>query len=146
MKNVPNPATHSLDLGLGNHASVFKSTGVALYSIDMKPSSAINVFVDVDDTLIRTMGTKRIPMPAVIQHIRDLHAQGAILFCWSAGGAEYARKTAEELGIAQCFSAFIPKPNVFIDDQSANNWPRSILVHPSSCPGNSLNDYREQLK
>ena len=44
------------------------------------------------------------------------------------------------------FTAFLPKPNVFIDDQSAAAWPRSILVHPSSCSGRSLDDYRGQLR
>jgi hypothetical protein len=85
-------------------------------------------------------------MPSVIQHVRDLHAEGAVLYCWSAGGAEYAQRSAEELGIAQCFSAFLPKPHVFIDDQSVTNWPRTISIHPSSCNGRSLNDYRDELK
>ena len=103
------------------------------------------MFVDVDDTLVRSMGGKRIPIPSVIQHVRDLHAQGAILYCWRAGGAEYARVSAEEFGVADYFTAFLPKPNVLIDDQSAMEWPRSIAVHPSSCVGHSLDDYRGML-
>jgi hypothetical protein len=113
--------------------------------IPTTPASPVHVYVDVDDTLVRSVGTKRIPMPSVIQHVRELHAQGAILYCWSAGGAEYARRSAEELGIAECFTVFLSKPNVLIDDQSATSWPRSILVHPSSCSGQSLDDYRGQL-
>ena len=105
----------------------------------------INVFVDVDDTLVRTIGNKRIPIPSVIQHVRELHAQGAILYCWSAGGEEYAKCSADELGIAKYFTAFLPKPNVFIDDQNSAAWPRSILVHPSNCSNRSLADYRSQL-
>jgi len=31
------------------------------------------VFVDVDDTLVRSVGTKRIPMPAVIAEVKRLH-------------------------------------------------------------------------
>ena len=108
-------------------------------------NSLVHVFVDVDDTLVRSSGGKRIPMPSVIQHIRDLHAQGAILYCWSAGGMDYARQSAEECGIAECFTTFLPKPNVFIDDQSASEWPRSVLIHPSSCVGHSLDDYRRLL-
>ena len=108
-------------------------------------ASPVHVFVDVDDTLVRSAGSKRIPMPAVIQHVRELHAQGAVLYCWSAGGADYARRSAEEFGLAECFIAFLPKPNVFIDDQSAAEWPRSVLVHPSSCGGRSLDDYRGEL-
>ena len=112
----------------------------------MKSDTVVNIFVDVDDTLVRSAGSKRIPIPSVIQHVRDLHAQGAVLYCWSAGGTEYAQRSAEEMGIAECFSAFLPKPNVFIDDQDVINWPRNILVHPSSCSGRSLDYYREQLK
>jgi len=61
------------------------------------------------------------------------------------GGAEYARSSAEEFSVADCFTAFLPKPNVFIDDQSATEWPRSISVHPSSCAGRSLDDYKRLL-
>ena len=115
-------------------------------SSDMSPCNAINIFVDVDDTLVRSFGTKRIPIPSVVQHIRDLHSQGAVLYCWSAGGAEYAQRSSEELGIAQCFSGFLPKPNIFIDDQNVTNWPRSCLIHPSKCSGHTLNTYKDQLK
>ena len=117
--------------------------------IPVNPASSsrpVNVFVDVDDTLVRSVGSKRIPIPSVIQQVRDLHAQGADLYCWSAGGAEYARRSAEEFGVAQCFTAFLPKPNVLIDDQIMTQWPRCILVHPSSCSGRSLDDYRAQLR
>lgn len=112
---------------------------------DNSPLS-LHVFVDVDDTLVRSVGSKRIPIPSVIQHVRDLHAQGAVLFCWSAGGADYAQQSAEEFGIAGCFRAFLPKPNVMIDDQSAVEWPRCTLVHPSNCGGRSLHDYKVQAQ
>ena len=105
----------------------------------------VHVYVDVDDTLVRSIGTKRIPIPSVVQHVRQLHAEGAVLYCWSAGGAEYARRSAEEFGLADCFTAFLPKPNVLIDDQSMTEWPRTISVHPSSCAGYSLEDYERRL-
>jgi len=106
----------------------------------------IHIYVDVDDTLVRSVGTKRIAIPSVIQHVRDLHANGAILYCWSAGGADYARASAEEFGLAHCFSAFLPKPNVMIDDQKPADWPRSLLVHPWNIRENSADDYRDQLR
>lgn len=64
------------------------------------------IYVDVDDTFVRSVSTKRIPMPSVIQHIRELKEQGAMLYCWSSGGADYAKQSAEEFGIADCFVAF----------------------------------------
>jgi phosphoserine phosphatase len=75
------------------------------------------VYVDVDDTLVRTVGTKRIPMTGAVDHVRSLHAGGAQLYCWSSGGGEYAHSVAQELGIAACFVAFLPKPHVLLDDQ-----------------------------
>ena len=80
------------------------------------------VYVDVDDTLVRSAGTKRIPIPPSIAKVRALHTSGATMYLWSAGGADYARATAMELGIADCFAAFLPKPTVIIDDQHITEW------------------------
>ena len=52
------------------------------------------IFVDVDDTLVRSVGQTRIPMAAVIAHIRRLHDAGYLLYLWSSGGADYARASA----------------------------------------------------
>jgi FMN phosphatase YigB (HAD superfamily) len=71
-------------------------------------SIPIYVYVDVDDTFVRSASSKRIPMPAAIQHVRTLKEQGAILYCWSSGGANYAERSAAEFGIADCFEAFYP--------------------------------------
>jgi predicted HAD superfamily phosphohydrolase YqeG len=97
------------------------------------------VYVDVDDTLVRSAGTKRVPIPAVVEHVRQLHAKGALLYCWSSGGADYARSAAEELKIAPCFVAFLPKPQIIIDDQLMAAWPQFLHVYPSSC--RSFEDY-----
>ncbi|HFW7063473.1 TPA: hypothetical protein ACIC77_005019, partial [Escherichia coli] len=40
----------------------------------------------------------------------------------SSGGADYARKSAIELGIVECFAGFLPKPHVIIDDQPVSQW------------------------
>jgi len=106
---------------------------------------SIAIYVDVDDTFVRSAGTKRIPMPAMIAHIRSLREQGAQLYCWSAGGADYARRSAEEFGIADCFTAFLPKPNVLIDDQNIESWPRCTIAHPSNCTDRTLSDYEREL-
>lgn len=102
------------------------------------------VYVDVDDTLVRSFGSTRIPMPSVIQHVRELKQQGAQLFCWSSGGADYARQSAEELGIADCFTAFLPKPDVLLDDQAVSDWRRLVQVHPGACGGQTVEDYRQK--
>ena len=80
------------------------------------------IYVDVDDTLIRSVGTTRIPISAVIDRVRALYAQGETLYLWSSGGADYARSTAAELGITDLFVAFLPKPETYIDDLPASEW------------------------
>jgi len=80
------------------------------------------VYVDVDDTLVRSIGTKRIPIPAAIERVRTLHREGAELYLWSTGGAGYARATAQELGLTELFSGFLPKPTIVIDDQQIHEW------------------------
>ena len=102
---------------------------------------AMVVYVDVDDTLVRSFGSKRIPMLEMVGHVRELARRGATLYCWSTGGAEYARSTAEELGIEACFASFLPKPNVMIDDQPVTAWRRLVQVHPAEAASKTLEDY-----
>lgn len=80
------------------------------------------VYVDVDDTLIRTAGTKRIPMVRTVERVNELHAEGHELYLWSTGGGEYARQSAVELGIEGLFVGFLPKPQLYIDDQEFGEW------------------------
>ena len=90
------------------------------------------VYIDVDDTLIRSVGTRRIPMPAAVAAVRTLATQGAALYLWSSGGANYARVSARELGIEDCFSAFLPKPDAYIDDQPVHEWRTCRHVLPAN--------------
>ena len=90
------------------------------------------VFVDVDDTLMRSVGAKRIPMPAVVARVRAMHEQGVALYLWSSGGAEYARASAVELDIEHCFLAFLPKPDAYLDDQPVSDWRFCQHVLPSN--------------
>ena len=89
------------------------------------------VYVDVDDTLVRSVGAKRIPMPHVVAAVKALAADGASLFAWSSGGAAYAKEVAEELGIDDLFSTFLPKPTLMIDDQSPSEWRYLTVSHPN---------------
>ena len=72
-------------------------------------------------------------MPDVVRKVRELYQQGAVLYCWSSGGTDYARQSAEELGISDCFQAFLPKPQILLDDQNVADWRYLIQVHPSNC-------------
>ena len=99
------------------------------------------VYVDVDDTLVRSNGGARIPMTGVVEHVKQLKSEGATLYLWSAGGADYCRSTAIELGIEGCFEAFLPKPRVMIDDQEVKDWVFCTTFHPNTCIGKKLEDY-----
>ena len=89
------------------------------------------IYVDVDDTLIRSFGSKRIPITAVVHQVRQLHRLGATLYCWSFGGAEYARATAAELGLSDCFELYLAKPHAMIDDQEPKDWRLMRCLHPN---------------
>ena len=91
----------------------------------------LSIFIDVDDTLVRTTGTKRIPRTEVIERVRELHQAGHELFIWSSGGAAYAEEIAVEFGIAHLFSTFLPKPDVSIDDILIQDWTNLKQLHPN---------------
>lgn len=99
------------------------------------------VFVDVDETFVRSFGSKRIPIVNVLRHIRMLSSQGAVLYCWSTGGAEYAKQSAIEFQIEDCFSGFLPKPSVLIDDQSVSEWRQLVEVDPNEVPADGISGY-----
>ena len=61
-----------------------------------------------------------------------MHREGAALYLWSSGGADYARASAVELGIEGCFVAFLPKPDVYLDDQAVDEWRYCQHVLPSN--------------
>ncbi len=102
-------------------------------------------YVDVDDTLVRSFGSKRIPMTEMVNHVRELHRGGVALYAWSSGGGEYALESAKELGIEECFKAFLPKPNVLIDDQAPADWRRLIHVHPGEASSKTVNEYADAV-
>lgn len=90
------------------------------------------VYVDVDDTLVRSFGSKQMPIRSTIERIEILAGQpGVELYCWSSGGAEYARSTCERLGILALFRQFLAKPNLMVDDQLPSQWTDLLVVHPN---------------
>ena len=102
-------------------------------------------YVDVDDTLVRSTGTKRIPMTAVVDHVRGLHGSGVTLYCWSAGGADYARRSARELGIEGVFAGFLPKPHLLVDDQPPSEWPNFVVARPAGLASMTVQDHISAL-
>lgn len=104
------------------------------------PKHPLVVFVDVDDTLVRSVGTKRIPIPEVIRRVRELHSAGVDLHCWSTGGAAYAHDSAVELGLADCFSCFLAKPHLMVDDQPPSEWRNLLCLHPNEISSMSVQE------
>lgn len=91
------------------------------------------IFVDVDDTFVRSYGSTRIPIPHVLKYLQYIYDEGAILYCWSSGGGEYAERSATEFGIASLFIGFLPKPNILIDDVAIEDWRYLEQRHPNEC-------------
>jgi hypothetical protein len=112
----------------------------------MTSLNRIVVYVDVDDTLVRSAGSKRIPITRVVAHVRALFRSGVALYAWSSGGSEYARASARELGLEECFLGFLPKPNVLIDDQAPGEWRRFIHIHPLDAASKTADDYSTMLE
>jgi len=102
-------------------------------------------YVDVDDTLVRSFGSKRIPMTEMVRHVQELSRDGVVLYAWSSGGGDYARATAKELGLEDCFKAFLPKPNVIIDDQAPAEWRRLVHVHPGEASSKTIREYADAV-
>lgn len=96
------------------------------------PNKESVIFVDVDDTLIRSFGTKQIPIPNTIRYVRDMFNAGNMLYCWSRGGAQYSRDVATKLGIADCFVDFLPKPDVLVDDRLEQLLEHCEFIHPNN--------------
>ena len=74
---------------------------------------SVNIFVDVDLTLVDEQGRL---LPNAVEGLLTLREAGCRLFLWSTGGAEYCRSIAERYEMAPLFDAFLPKPDVYIDD------------------------------
>jgi hypothetical protein len=110
----------------------------------MTSPDALVIYVDIDDTLVRSVGSKRVPMPAVVERIRGLAAEGAQLYAWSSGGAAYARESARELAVEHCFASFLPKPQVLIDDQAPTEWKRLVHVFPLEASSQTLAELQER--
>ncbi|HEX2531156.1 MAG TPA: hypothetical protein VHK70_06750 [Burkholderiaceae bacterium] len=81
---------YPLDVDHWSEGYVMECDGMSFLASapDKLPSPQRAVFVDVDDTLVRSVGTKRIPIPAAIAVVKELHRNGVQLFLWSSGGAE----------------------------------------------------------
>jgi hypothetical protein len=101
------------------------------------PERVVTVFVDVDDTLVRSFGSKQVPMSGSVESVRRLAAAAnVVLYCWSSGGGDYARSVCERLGIDDLFAGFLPKPDLMIDDQPPSDWKGLLVLHPNEFDGN----------
>lgn len=110
--------------------------------IDPTPRKESVIFVDVDDTLIRSFGSKQIPIPNAVEYVRSMFNAGHVLYCWSRGGAQYSREIATKLGIADCFVCFLPKPDVVLDDRLEDLLEHCEFIHPMNAvpPQKSTNN------
>jgi hypothetical protein len=76
----------------------------------------VNIFVDVDLTLV---DAQQLIRPCAAEAMQHLYDAGCHLFLWSTGGGAYCRQIAERYALAHLFEAFLPKPDIYIDDMPA---------------------------
>ncbi len=110
------------------------------------PDRPLCIYIDVDGTLVQVSGDKRIPNSNLLRRIREWKAQGAILYCWSSYGADYAQRTAQELQVKDCFAGFLTKPHALVDDQSINQWTYFTELAPGRAEQLSLDMIRKKLE
>ncbi|MCA9568290.1 MAG: hypothetical protein KC656_10620 [Myxococcales bacterium] len=103
------------------------------------------VYVDVDDTLIRSFGSRRIAMSHTVERVRELREAGVPLYRWSSGGGEYAGESAREVGLEHCFIAFLPKPQALIDDVPVQRW-RLVELHPNEAATVTSSELAERVR
>jgi len=85
--------------------------------LEIRPRRGLPVvYVDIDGTMThsRRRGWGR-PKAQVILKVRDLIARGYVVYVWTGGGAEYARRFCARHGLAGV-AGYLPKPNVIVDD------------------------------
>jgi cation transport ATPase len=133
-KSATGRVSRMVTLWTRGNAGGFRFVGVgarqACSTGQMLPSPKV-IYVDVDDTLIRTFGTKQIPISRAVEYVRRKHAEGCTLYLWSRGGGDYAREVASSLGIADLFQTFLPKPDVVFDDRTESFLEHCACVHPN---------------
>jgi len=90
------------------------------------------VYVDVDDTI---MDRHDHPKPSVIEFLHYAKSRGCRLFLWSQAGDDYCKEHAERLGIAHLFQAFLPKPDIAVDDLQITTRFIRAWFHPIQLAG-----------
>ena len=73
----------------------------------------VNIFIDVDYTLVDHLGRL---MPGVADGLRLLRESGCTIYLWSTGGRAYCQEVAARHGVTELFEAFLPKPDIIIDE------------------------------
>ena len=90
----------------------------------------VNIFVDVDLTVVDEQGRL---LPNAVEGLLTLREAGCRLFLWSTGGADYCRQIAERYEMAPLFDAFLPKPDLYVDDMPStffNSLVLNVCDHP----------------
>lgn len=85
------------------------------------------IYCDVDNTLIDHNNS---PKKNTLKYLEYARSKGAVLYLWSQGGADYCRDIANQLGITHWFKAFLPKPEIVVDDLPIKAPFISKHIHP----------------
>lgn len=96
-----------------------------------------NVFIDVDLTIVDEKGRM---YDGVLAGLNRLREAGCHLFLWSTVGVDYARSTAERLGLSDYFEGYASKPDIIIDDMPSTTEPVESFNYHASKSWESMAD------
>ncbi len=71
------------------------------------------IYCDVDGTLIFPDDQ---PIDFTVDFLKYAKERGCKLYLWSQGGGDYCLEVANRLGLGNLFEAFLPKPDICVDD------------------------------
>ena len=53
--------------------------------------------------------------------------------------------TADELALADRFVAYLPKPDVFVDDVRVEAWRNTVQLHPNEVVNRTVQELRDRV-
>ena len=103
----------------------------------------LHISIDVDGTLINHNGDLA---PQAKHALETLQAADARLQLWSAGGADYAKATAEKYDLSDMFNSFATKSDLAVDDEPESAHPLATIAVTEDYPlSEAARDIQESL-
>ena len=104
----------------------------------------IFIYVDVDNTLVRTVRGTELPIPKVVRHIKKLHHEGALLYCSVTVARTMLAKPHNVWESMRVSLVFSESPKFSSTMNELEEWPCVVDVHPNCLA--TLKRYKARLQ